>query len=101
MVFMFGRLNQEDEITVPFSASDFTSLKIVDHIILFAVSMYDSGGILGLRQQDIPYLGPSNISLMLISPVPRASGLACPSPSFHPIIYIVLKVAGMVPSSFP
>lgn len=44
---------------------------------------------------------PSNTSFMLIFPLPLRSGLACPSPSVHPIIKITLKVAGTVPSLFP
>ncbi|KAG5298996.1 Arp2/3 complex [Histoplasma capsulatum G186AR] len=44
---------------------------------------------------------PPSISFRFTSPLPRANGCLCPAPSFHPIIYINLNVAGIpsLPSS--
>ena len=38
---------------------------------------------------------PPSTSFRLTSPLPLGSGLLCPSPSVHPIMYIILNVAGM------
>ena len=47
--------------------------------------------------RHVPHLNspPPSTSFRFTSPLPLGSGLLCPSPSVHPIIYMILNVAGM------